>query len=159
MIWCANRYSFLEPRLNHRLPSKGTPPICPPVFNHSTRIGTNEILVAGGIREKTEGFQTEIPAKSNLPGSWEPRTPSKSTTRPVSLHQWMLFENPVVRSANVTSLRFEKCSSKRQPRGKSVKRSPLYTTKGLSPIWCSIFLIPPPVSSNSGSCTSSTGIP
>ena len=29
-------------------------------------IGTNDILVPGGIREKTDGFQTEMPAKSYL---------------------------------------------------------------------------------------------
>src|ERR1700674_2126820 len=134
MIRCEDKYSFLEPRLNQQLSSMGTPPIFPPDFIHSMMIGINEILVARGIREKTAGFQTEIPAKSNSPPWPDPSAPSRSTIRPLSRHQRMLVEKPVVRSANVTSLNFEQCSSTRRSTGKSVRISPLYTIKASSPI-------------------------
>ena len=58
-------------------------------------IGTKDIFVAFGIREKTDGFQMEIPAKSYSPCLPDPSAPKKSTIWPDSACQLMPVDNPV----------------------------------------------------------------
>src|SRR5438552_3636752 len=97
--------------LYHRFDSITTPPIFPPVWIHSLSNGINETDSLLGNRENTEGFQTEIPAKSYRPRCEEFSFPRMSTICPDLGDQLTLVGNPVVRSAMVTSFFFIKCSA------------------------------------------------
>ena len=158
MIRCADRYSFLEPRLNQRLSSRASllfPARFHPFDDNRDERNPGAALYPGKDGRIPNRDTCEIVAT----GSPNPSAPSRSTTRPVSRHQSTLVENPVVRSARVTSLRFEQCSSTRSVDRQVSQDITAVNDEGLIPDLVFNIFDASPRLQQIGSCTSSRGVP